>query len=110
MGGGGRTVWPRRHFDWSGEVAACREKYPGEGSSSFDRQVAGWELLPCRQIFRRQPAERIGQAVTCTITKHPPPSTLRVVLGVLVQRMCGGVRYMCISVWVSVRMWTIVVV
>lgn len=35
----GRAVWPGRHFDWSGKVAACIEKYPGEGSSSLDRQV-----------------------------------------------------------------------
>lgn len=91
-------------------MVACREKYPGEGSSSFDRQVTGWEMLPCRQICRRQPAERIGQAVTCKIAKHPPPYTLRILLEVLVQRVCGSVRYMCTCVWVSVRMWTIVMV
>lgn len=35
-----------RSFYWSGEVAACTEKYPGEGSSSFDRQVTDrrWHL------------------------------------------------------------------
>lgn len=38
-GEGERAVWPSRHFDWSGGVAACIEKYPGEGSSSLDRQV-----------------------------------------------------------------------
>lgn len=60
-------------------------------------------MLPCRQIFRRQPAERIGQAVTCTTAKHPVLYTFRIVLEVLV---CGGVRYMW--VWVSVRMCTVV--
>lgn len=85
-------------------MAACTEKYPGEGFDSFDRQVTGWEMLPCRQIFRRQPAERIGQAVTCMIAKRPIPYTLRIVLEVLVPRMCGGVSCVCMCVWVSVRM------
>lgn len=35
----GEGVWPSRYFYWSGEVAACTEKYPEEGSRSFDRQV-----------------------------------------------------------------------
>lgn len=67
-------------------MAACIEKYPGEGSYSFDRQVTDGPL-PCRQVFRRQPVERIQQAVTCRIAKHPTPHTLRIVLVVLMQRM-----------------------
>lgn len=47
-----------------------------------------------------QPAERIGQAVTCMMAKHPVLYMLRIVLEVLVPRMCvwGGEIYVCVGI------------
>lgn len=62
----GKGVLPSRYFSWS-EVAACAEKYPGEGGSNFDRQVTDrrWYLpgkysqtSQQKEFYRLLPAER----------------------------------------------------